>query len=58
MQRDTEDRWKELCRQVSVETDTDRILELVREINRIFDASRTPLESSPEKPADKPLRHR
>ena len=49
MERQTEDRWKELCRQVAAETDTDKILELVREINRIFDASKEPLASSAQK---------
>lgn len=32
------ERWVELCRQASQETDPDRLLELVREIDHILEA--------------------
>lgn len=35
--RNTNERWKELCEQATVENDTDKLLDLVSEINRLLE---------------------
>lgn len=40
-----EERWRELCRQASAEQDPKKMLELIKEINRLLDEKLTRLES-------------
>jgi hypothetical protein len=35
--QENKERWKRLCELASVEQDPDKLLELVREINRLFE---------------------
>lgn len=37
MYEEKKERWRELCEQAAVEHDTDRLIALVIEINRLFD---------------------
>jgi hypothetical protein len=41
MRPKTEQRWKELCAQASVELDHDKLLKLVAEINRLLNEEYT-----------------
>jgi hypothetical protein len=38
------ERWQELCEQASVEQDSQRLLEIVAEINRLFEEKRKRLD--------------
>ena len=38
------ERWQELCEQASVEQDSQRLLEIVAEINRLFEEKRKSLD--------------
>lgn len=38
MKYENEERWKELCRQATVEQDPEKLSQLVREINRLLEA--------------------
>lgn len=38
MQGETGERWLELCQQAAVEQDTDKLLQLIREINELLEA--------------------
>ena len=40
-----EERWRELCKQASVEKDPKKMLELIKEINRLLDEKQARLES-------------
>jgi hypothetical protein len=46
--RENEERWKELCKQVSVETDPEKLIELTREINRLLAAKQDRLNNKPQ----------
>ena len=37
MQGRTKDRWLELCEQAAVEQDSEKLMELIEEINRMLD---------------------
>jgi hypothetical protein len=37
MQRKVKEDWMQLCEQVAIEQDTQRLIELVRELNRMLD---------------------
>lgn len=43
MQGETENKWRKLCEQATVEQDPQTLLELVREINRLLDEKEQPL---------------
>ena len=36
MQGDKLERWQELCKQAAVEQDSDKLLEIIQEINRLL----------------------
>jgi hypothetical protein len=38
MQGETGERWRELCQQAAVEQDSQKLLQLIREINALLDA--------------------
>lgn len=38
------ERWRELCKQASVEKDPKKMLELIKEINRLLDEKQARLE--------------
>jgi hypothetical protein len=40
-----EERWRELCKQASAEQDPKKMLELIKEINRLLDEKQARLES-------------
>ena len=40
-----EERWRELCKQASVEKDPKKMLELIKEINRLLDEKQARLEN-------------
>jgi hypothetical protein len=42
-------RWEELCRQASVEQDPEKLMELVKEINRLLDEKHDRLVNGPPK---------
>jgi hypothetical protein len=44
MQGKAKEAWLQLCEQVAVEQDTDRMIELVRELNRILEEKEQRLE--------------
>jgi hypothetical protein len=50
--RENEERWKELCRQASVEQDPEKLHELIAEINRLLEAKQQRLDrtAASEKP--------
>lgn len=37
MKGETADRWRKLCEQAAVEQDSDRLIELAKEINRLLE---------------------
>lgn len=39
-----EERWRELCRQAAVEKDPKRMLELIKEINRLLEEKQARLQ--------------
>jgi hypothetical protein len=39
-----EERWRELCKQASAEQDPKKMLELIKEINRLLDEKQARLE--------------
>jgi hypothetical protein len=43
-------RWEELCRQATVEQDPNKLMELVKEINRLLDEKHERLVRGPGKP--------
>lgn len=45
MQGENAERWKQLCAQAAVEQDPKKLLELVKEINRLLDQKQRRLES-------------
>lgn len=45
MQGPTGERWKQLCEQAAVEQDSQRLLELFREINRLLEEKQNRLKS-------------
>lgn len=45
------ERWRELCEQASVEQDPEKLLNLVREINRLLEEKQARLSGN-NKPAD------
>jgi len=47
MQGANQERWRELCEQASVEQDPDKLLELVKEINRLLEDKKAPLADKP-----------
>jgi hypothetical protein len=44
MQRERKERWFELCELAAVEEDPDKLVELVREINRLLEEKRQRLQ--------------
>jgi hypothetical protein len=40
------ERWHELCEQAAVEQDRDKLIELVREINRLLDEKQKRIDQS------------
>jgi hypothetical protein len=44
-------RWQELCRQAAVEQDPEKLLELVKEIDRLLDEKHKRLVNGPPKEA-------
>jgi hypothetical protein len=42
----TDELWKSLCKEASTEQDPERLLELVREINRLIDEKRLGMHGS------------
>jgi hypothetical protein len=50
--RGHDERWKDLCRQASVEQDPVRLSELVHEINEILSPSEEPGDTSTRKPTE------
>jgi hypothetical protein len=51
MQGKAKEYWLQLCEQVAVEQDTDRMIELVRELNRILEEKEQRLERERSKRA-------
>jgi hypothetical protein len=52
---ENEQRWRELCERAAKETDPDRLIELVREINRLLEAKKQRLRrAAPGGRPDKP----
>jgi len=45
--RENAERWKELCEQASVEQDPQKLVELIREINRLLAAKQDRLKDIP-----------
>jgi hypothetical protein len=43
--RENEERWKELCKQASIEQDSKKLHELVRQINELLEAKQKRLDS-------------
>lgn len=43
MQGETKQRWEELCEQAAIEPDSDKFLDLIREINRLLEERRAGL---------------
>ena len=54
MKGPVKERWVELCEQAAIETDSRKLMELIREINRILDEKHARLSrletSKPDKP--------
>jgi hypothetical protein len=46
MEDEKQPRWKELCAQAAVEQDTEKLLKLVTEINRLLDTPIVPKSES------------
>jgi len=38
MQGETGERWRELCQKAAVEHDTEKLMQLIREINELLEA--------------------
>lgn len=51
MQGENAERWRMLCEQAAIEQDPSRLLELIREINRLLEEKEQRLQ---EQRADKP----
>lgn len=49
MQGETKIRWQELCARAAVEQDPQKLLELVREINRLLEEKQKRLQNNPAK---------
>ena len=45
--RENEERWKQLCAQASREQDPDKLVKLVREINRLLEVKPKRLTKAP-----------
>jgi hypothetical protein len=45
MPNDTEERWKLLCEEAATENDTERLIELLKEINDLLEARRLRLHT-------------
>jgi hypothetical protein len=54
MQREEKSRFIQLCEQASVERDSTRLIQLVREINDMLEKKRLRLNGSPESSGDPP----
>lgn len=44
MQGETGERWRQLCEQAAVEQDTQKLVQLIREINELLEAKERRLE--------------
>ena len=44
MQAETGERWRKLCEQAAVEQDTQKLLQLIREINQLLEAKERRLQ--------------
>jgi hypothetical protein len=44
MQGETGERWRELCLQAAVEHDTEKLIQLIREINELLEAKERRLQ--------------
>ena len=51
MERNIE-RWRQLCEQAAVEQDSGKLLELIREINRLLDEKKQRLAVEKSEPAE------
>ncbi len=49
-----EERWKKLCEQAAAETDPDRLMELVAEINDLLEEREARMRSRQSQNPDKP----
>ena len=49
----TKERWWELCKQAAVEQDSEKLMELVKEINDLLGKKQNRLSSASEKDAPK-----
>ena len=49
MQGKVKEDWLQLCEQVAIEQDTDRMIELVRELNRMLEEKEQQLERKQSK---------
>lgn len=52
MKDKAKERWMELCERAANEQDSAKLLELVKEINRLLDAKTKRLDSEADKPKD------
>jgi len=50
MKGETGERWKELCAEAAIEQDPQRLLELVKEINRLLEEKEARLKGSKPEP--------
>jgi hypothetical protein len=48
MQGDTKERWRELCEQATVEQDTQKLMALIAEINRLLEEKEQRLKKKNE----------
>jgi hypothetical protein len=48
---ETGERWRKLCEQAAIEQDSDRLIELIKEINRLLEEKKERLKSA-RKPHD------
>ncbi len=50
-----EERWKKLCEQAAAETDPDRLMELVAEINQLLEEREARMRRRQSQKSDKPI---
>ena len=51
MQGETKELWKKLCEEASIEQDSDRLVQLVQEINRLIEEKRLRLKNDEQSTA-------
>jgi hypothetical protein len=47
MRGETKERWKQLCEQAEVEQDSEKLMDLIKEINRMLDDKDERLKRAP-----------